>query len=249
MKKLLICILFIFLHSNLVFAGSTLEMDNDGEIEVKVSKFNPNRLKVVGDRITNVRYNVEDLDLDYNQNSGEVFFKPKYKKDKFDIFLSTEMGNTYKLTLVVDDLPSQQIFIRKKDFTLQNYAEGSILSREKEIEDNSYFNFDEDYKISAINLIRLMESLKETKDFSIVSRDGGVLKYKEGLSVAWLFSFIKNDHSTISGEVLRVTNKSSEKVDLKEEDFFKKGIRAVSLSKLTLEPKESCHLYQVGGGK
>ena len=75
-----------------------------------------------------------------------------------------------------------------------------------------------------------------------------LLNYKS-FRVDWLYSYIKNDKSGISGEIAKITNISDHKIILKEEMFFRRGIRAVRLEKFELEPKESCYLFFVGGDK
>lgn len=248
--KMIKIFMFLFLISSSLFAKDYSVKDN-GEVEVIISKDNINRLKVFHDRIKDIRTNSNELMIETDKTSGEIYLKPTYGKDKIDVFLKTENGFTYKLILKVKDISSQQIFINRNDFTLQNYADADILRREKLklINENLYFNFEDDYKLSAINLIRAMSSNVVLKEFTIANREyQNLLSYKN-FKVDWLYSYIKNDKSGISGEIAKITNISDHKIILKEEMFFRKGIRAVRLEKFELEPKESCYLFFVGGDK
>ena len=98
-----------------------------------------------------------------------------------------------------------------------------------------------------IKLIRAMSSNVVLKEFTVIDKKyQNLLNYKN-FKVDWLYSYIKNDKSGISGEIAKITNISNHKIILKEEMFFRKGIRAVRLEKFELEPKESCYLFFVGG--
>ena len=248
--KFLKIFIFCLLISFNSFGKDYAIKDNE-EVEVVISKYNINRLKIFNDRIKDIRVNSNELIIETDKISGEIYLKPVYGKDKIDIFLKTENGFTYKLILKVKDISSQQIFINRQDFTLQNYATADILRREKLklINENLYFNFEDDYKLSAINLIRAMSSNVILKEFNIVDRDYNRLLKYDNFKVEWLYSYIKNDQSGISGEIAKITNTSSKKISLKEEMFFRKGIRAVRLEKFELEPKEECLLFFVGGDK
>jgi hypothetical protein len=92
-----------------------------------------------------------------------------------------------------------------------------------------------------------MSSQAKLKQFSILDRNYQKLLNYNDLKVEWLFSYIKNNKSGISGEIAKITNKTHKKLKLNEEMFFRQGIRAVMLEKLELKPEESCYLYLVGG--
>lgn len=225
-------------------------IEDNGEIEVIISKDNINRLKIFHDRIKDIRANSDELVIEADRIGGEIFIRPTIGKDNIDIFIKTENGFSYKLILKVKDIKGQQIFINRNDSTLQNYANSDFLRREKLklIDENLYFDFNDNYKLSAINLLRAMSSRAKLKEFSIISRKSQrILNYRD-FRVEWLFSYIRNDGSGISGEVARIINISDKKIELTEDIFFRKGIRAVRIEKLELQPNEFSFLYFVGGG-
>ena len=233
---------------NYAFA-KVYEIERDGELTAIISRHNPNRIKVINDRIKRIDCNEAELSIRSDSNTGEIFLKPASKNDTFNIFITTEQGITYKLLLKAKDIISQQIFLQRKEFTLKNYSEAVGIRKEKPIEtDSYYFDFEEDFKIASINLLKHMSSFHTLKEFNIIQRHSNILKYKKGLKVSWEYSYIKNDNSGISGEILYITNKTGQDVELNELDFFSTGIRAVKLDKHTLGVGESCYLYQIGGG-
>jgi hypothetical protein len=232
-----------------VYAKDYSAQDN-GEVEVVISRENVNRFKIFHDRIKDIRANPDELTIETDRVSGELFLRPAFGRNNIDAFIKTEKGFTYKIVFKVRDLPAQQIFINRNDFTLQNYADADILRREKLklIDENLYFDFQDNYKLSAINLIRAMSSGVNLREFTHVDRDSRrILNYRD-FKVEWLFSYIKSDKSGISGEIARITNISRGKIELAEDMFFRNGIRAVRLEKMELGPNESALLYFVGGG-
>lgn len=240
--------LFLFLISTSIYAKD-YTVENNGEIEVIISRDNLNRLKIFHDRIKEIRANPDEMAIEEDRVGGEIFIRPYFGRNDIDIFLKTENGFTYKLILKVKNVKSQQIFINRNDFTLQNYANADILRREKLklIDENLYFDFNDNYKLSAINLIRAMSSGATIREFTTVDRGSNRLLNYINFKVEWLYSYIKNDTSGISGEVAKITNISGKRIEFTEDIFFRSGIRAVRIEKLSLEPKESCLLYFVGG--
>ena len=246
--KLLLIVLIMTFSIN-VYASDYLVEDN-GEIEVVISRENVNRFKIFYDRIKDIRSNPDELIVEADKAGGELFIRPVFGKNIIDAFIKTEKGFTYKIIFKVKDLPSQQIFLNRNDLTLKNYADSDNLRRDKLklIDENLYFDFNENYKLSVINLIRAMSSMTKLKEFSIINRDYQKLLSFNGIRVEWLYSYVKNDRSGISGEIANITNISDKEIEINEDTFLKKGVRAVRVERLKLQPKESCLLYFVGGG-
>jgi hypothetical protein len=121
------------------------------------------------------------------------------------------------------------------------------MEKLKLIDENLFFDFADNYQLSAINLIRAMLSRAKLKQFSILDREYQKLLNYGNLKAEWLHTYRKNDKSGISGEIIRITNTIDKSIELQEEMFFRHGIRAVTLEKTELKSKESCYLYLVGG--
>lgn len=250
MKKIvLFLIIFMFLVKNNLFARD-YSVENNGSVSVIISRNNLNRIKVFNDRIKDITANNDELIIKADSTNGEIFIKPNVFKDIIEIFIKTENNATYKLILKIkNDIPAQQVFLNREETTLKNFADADYLRREKLklIDENQFFDFDEKYQISAINLIRAMSSMAQIRGFNVVNRKEQEILDYDNFKVYWLYSYMKNDKSGISGEIALITNISNKEIILNEEIFFRHGIRAVRLEKLTLRPNESCHLYFVGG--
>ncbi len=246
MKRLILLISLVAL--NVAYAADYYLQDN-GETEVFISREGINRVKVFYDRIKDIRANTNELSIETDKARGEIYIKPYYSISKSDIYLTTENNLTYKLTLKVKDVASQQIFINRDTSFVENNSSLDTLRREKLklINKNLYFNFEEDYKLASINLIRAMSSRANLKDFSIVKRKSQILWYNKLYRVKWLYSYIVNNKGGVSGEIAEIENLSKQEINLKEEAFLTRGIRGVRLEKLRLQPGEIGYLYLIGG--
>lgn len=246
MKKILFLILF-FCFNNLL--AKEYFVEDNGEIEVVISRDNINRIKIFNDRIKDIRANSDEIIVDADKKLGEIYIRPAFGKDNIDVYLNTENSFNYKLILKVEDIKSQQIFLNREDFTLKKYADSDILRRQKLklIDENLYFNFEENFKLSAINLIRAMSLGIKLQDFNIVNRNyENIINYKD-LKANWIVSYVQNKNLNISGEIIKITNISNKDIVLDEKMFFKKGIRAIRLESLVLKPNNSTFLYLIGG--
>lgn len=252
-KKFLCFIIFFNIFISFNCFSTDYFVENNDEIEVILSKNNINRFKVFNDRIKSYRFNGNELKIDADKINGELYILPNTSKSQIEFFVLTENQKTYKVLFnVKNNLVGQQIFLNKNDFTLGNYAHSDFIRREKLklINENLYFDFDDEYEIATINLIRAMSSLAKLDEFSIINREEKniyLLRYQKIIKVKWLYSYIKNDDSNISGEIAEVINVSDKKIEITEDMFMKRGITAIKLEKYELEPKETTKLFFVGG--
>ncbi|MDR0422973.1 MAG: type-F conjugative transfer system secretin TraK [Rickettsiales bacterium] len=251
-SSLIYYVSIILITTTTLYAKDYSIQDN-GELDVIISSSNVNRLKVFHDRITNIRTNADELKIDTDKATGELYLKPTGVNRNIDVFLKTENGYTYKLVLKVkDNISAQQVFINREEFTLNKYSEINLIRKETQslIDNNLYFDFDTDYKLSAVNLMRAMSNTSKLQGWNIVKRDKQELLDIKGFDVEWLYSYVKSTaNSNISGEITLITNTTDKSVELKEEMFLRRGIRAISVEKQLLQPKESCFMYMIGGDK
>jgi hypothetical protein len=107
-------------------AAQVLEVLPDGEVEAFISASELSRVKVNNDRIRAIRSNDGELEIVEDNALGEVYILPNVQKP-INIFIATEKNNTYKLLLVPQKTPSEQIFLNPK--TPKKKAEDDKQSR------------------------------------------------------------------------------------------------------------------------
>lgn len=238
-----------------VFAVTTgeqvIEMASDTEATASASAYNLNRIKVIGDRISSVIYNDGEASIAQDNQAGEIYLRKtdlNNGTNSMDLFIKTENGHTYKLILQFKDtLPAVQIFIKSKRYTLTDINNAKPIRREEDnIRSSDYLNFQQNFEVATINLFRHMAQRNNIRGVLITNRSGLLLSFRKDVKIEWEYSYALVG-SKYSGELSRVTNITNEVITLTEDDFMAKGVRAVKLDKLILQPKESCYLYQLGG--
>lgn len=115
MKAYSFWLLALISVSEMANAKQTKEVMPDGEIEAFISEGELSRIKVIDDRIKAIRSNQGDLELLEDAKVGEVYIRPvRPGKAPINIFVTTEKSHTYKLLLIPQKMPSEQIFIKCK---------------------------------------------------------------------------------------------------------------------------------------
>lgn len=191
-----------------------------------VSRTGPNRIAVAGQKIVNAIYDPTQFDVQTDAQIGQVFLFPKTDLEGA-LFLTTDQNETYALTLMPDEVPSQEIVlaakkkpVTKEDSSLSYHKPMSTLAIEKAA------SFDTAIKHLLITMAR--DELPE--GFTVTNACGsGCLKGFSG--------------ERFAGRILLHTNTSQAPVTLTEKLFYEKGVIAVAIEKPTLEPGESTHIY------
>ncbi len=104
-------------------AIQTLDATNHAELEAAVSATGVSRVALAGDRIRRVIRSPGGFDVEHDAASGDLYLRPLDAPDPawderpvdplpVTLFLGTERGFTYRLTLTPDARPSAQVLIR-----------------------------------------------------------------------------------------------------------------------------------------
>ena len=191
-----------------------------------VSRTGPNRIAVAGQKIVNAIYDPTQFDVQTDAQIGQVFLFPKTDLEGA-LFITTDQNETYALTLMPDEVPSQEIVLaaKKKPVT----KEDSSLSYRKPMSTlaiDKAASFDAAIKHLLITMAR--DDLPE--GFSVTNACGsGCLKGFSG--------------ERFAGRILLQTNTSQAPVTLTEKLFYEKGVIAVAIEKPDLKPGESTRIY------
>ncbi len=104
-------------------AIQTLDASDHAELEAAVSATGVTRVALADDRIRRVIRSPGGFDVEHDAASGDLYLRPLEAPDStldgmpgtplpITLFLGTERGFTYRLTLVPDSRPSAQVLIR-----------------------------------------------------------------------------------------------------------------------------------------
>lgn len=227
-RKILISLLCLLPVSS--FALQVKNASPEETISAQVSAHTLSRIFVKGDRIQHVRGKKGLYQLQYDKKTGAIYIKPMtvYSNKPFNIFITTESGKDYPLFLIPIDTPSETVEIRPKHFNAK---------KAKHWEEQA------PYQTTLLTLIQHMVNESTPPGYQLESPDKDYFwKAKPNLQVK-LLNIYQGDR--LQGEVAEVRNLSNRSVRIKEEDFYRHGIRAVALKSHLIKPKGVTQLYRV----
>lgn len=232
MKKLLIItIFFTNLFINYSFAAQIKEVVDGSELVFNISNKDLNRIKIINDKILNIKHAEDELIISSIDELGESYIRSaRSDTELIAIYIITEKGHTYKLLLKPKSIPSTQIILKNSEIspTLNNNLDIAV--------DNSE-------KIDILNLLKLMagSNLKIDKNYVLSSSTGIFFQSKE-IEVK---KFMLYQSDNLTGLVLKLKNKTSEEIRIAEKTFYREGVKAIMMETNKLNPKSEIIVYIV----
>lgn len=210
-------------------AAQTKMVEDGSEFSAEISKSDINRIKVVGDRIKDIKSNSGELEVSVEEKKGEIYIRPTTIAENrpLNLFIITEQGFTYKALLYPKAIPAEQILLRNDDVVTNSDVEVAKITK------NSY-------EQQIIALIRAMREKKKVEGYQVKSDrknlDLGDLDVRR-ISVYKGQNFI--------GEIFTLKNSTKTLISVEEKMFFKNGVRAVKIENPNLLPDESTEIFIV----
>ncbi|HIT95469.1 MAG TPA: type-F conjugative transfer system secretin TraK [Candidatus Aphodousia faecavium] len=190
-----------------------------------VSLTGPNRIAVMGKKITNAIFDARQLDMQTEEATGQIFVFPK-TNEPIALFVTTEDKETHALTLVPQAIRSQEIILGAK----APQRVKSVSSYQPKAFSEAIDAPDLDRRVT--KLIRALARDELPDGFHATNRCGkGCIK------------LMANDE--LVGKVLLHTNTSQSTVTLEEKFFYERGVLAVALQKATLHPQDFTRIFVV----
>lgn len=112
-------LLFVVFVCFMVFGATSkqlLDLASDDSGEAFISLDDLTRFKTIDDRIKLVYANAGEIEVRDDVVLGEVYIRLiRSSMSPITIFVATEKGRTYKMLLVPQKIPAEQVFIRHKE--------------------------------------------------------------------------------------------------------------------------------------
>lgn len=226
-NKLITCLLLSI--PMLSYAEQRLFIQEGGNVTANISASSLNRIAVQGDRIANVKGMTGQFQLEKDLNLGQVFIQPNSPEDKapIHIYITTEQGKTYSLTLLSNDMPAENIVL------VSNSVQDKEISWEKT----------SSYETTIVNIIKAMHNDAPLEGF--YSSQKAKNDYQiPGLSISSRHAYLG---SKLQGHSYEIKNEMDDDVTLNTSDFYKSGIRAISILNKSLSPQSKTTVYVVRG--
>lgn len=190
-----------------------------------VSLTGPNRIAVTGKKITNAIYEASQLEVQTDAVTGQVFVFPK-TKDAVALFLTTEDKETHALTLIPQSVRSQEIVLGNT----KQKGQQSEIHAPRTFKETIVSAPDLDKKVT--RLIRALARNELPDGFHATNRCGS-------------FCLKSLTSESLIGKVLVHQNTSEQSITLEEKLFYQKGVLAVAIENVHLEPKAMTRVYVI----
>ena len=210
--------------------------------EVVMSKQEQNLLEVKGRRISSVIPSVAGV-LAYQQDTTNGILYFSLANDNYmgtvTLFVNDDEGGRYRLILVPTNQPAQEITIVPTNDSKSNTNKDDS-NQERENLNGSYIY---EIKKAMFNLARAANGIDVSEDMTRIAVNKDIPLWKE----AKLTLLNRYDSGNLMGEEYQLTNITNSVLQLREQEFYRNNVLAVSLTKLSLEPNESAFVYVVRG--
>lgn len=210
--------------------------------EVVMSKQEQNLLEVKGRRISSVIPSVAGV-LAYQQDTTNGILYFSLANDNYmgtvTLFVNDDEGGRYRLILVPTNQPAQEItIVPTSDSKFNTNKDDS--NQERENLNGSYIY---EVKKAMFNLARAANGIDVSEDMTRIAVNKDIPLWKE----AKLTLLNRYDSGNLIGEEYQLTNVTNSVLQVREQEFYRNNVLAVSLTKLSLEPNESAFVYVVRG--
>lgn len=232
----------VMLFSGSVYATQYVQADEARQLDAVISPAAMTRISIEGGRIINVRFLDGELDLQKDEIAGQVYVKPTTSQKKVNLFVTGDSNKTYLLGLLTTGKQADSIVIQER--TAQDNQQRQIEHMQARIP-RSVSNREDSYTRS-IKAFLIAIANNNTSGFGVqvTPSYAEVPLWKEVLFIR------KNRYSAadLYAESYVLTNVSKQPLVLSEQEFFKPGVLAVAIRKLTLNPGQQTEVYIVTSG-
>ena len=211
------------------YAEQRLVVQQGGNITANIASSALNRIAVQGDRIASIKGSAGQFQLEKDLSLGQIFIRPNSEDDKtpIHIYITTEQGHTYSLTLLSTDMPAENI----------------ILVSNSNQNKSANWETTAPYETVLVNIIKAMHNQSELEGF--YSKPKSKYNHKiKGLLITNQESYLGDK---LQGYHYQVENITENEMILKHADFYKNDVRAISILTKTLPPQGKTSLYIVRG--
>ncbi|MFZ9470689.1 MAG: type-F conjugative transfer system secretin TraK [Rickettsiales bacterium] len=224
-KSYLIILSLIF--ANEAMAIQNKEVNDGDEFNAVISRNDLNRIKVVNDKIRDIKSNNQELDLNVDEKNGEVYLRvaSAYENKPINIFILTQQNQTYKGILYPKLIPAEQIILNNENIGLANNYLNKINNK------NSY-------EKEILELMNAMRRGQKIENYQIKRNS----KYIDLGDLSMKRSEIYKGVN-MTGEVYIIKNSTKQILNLDEKFFYKNGVKAIKIEKRELLPNEQSQVF------
>lgn len=209
-----------------VFALQIVDTVEGHNAFVKVSEKETTLLRIEHAKITGMVFTDGELIVDKNEANGSAYIRPGIKGKPINLRVESSSGLLHNLILQVNDIPQEDVVLREPAKETTELPAGTSYTNQIKalivgMADGETTRFNFQKKMVPI-------ALWENTSFMLVAT------YKARMMV---------------GEKYELTNTGKTQMRMVEQEFYRKGVVAVGIEKMILEPGEMTRVFVVRGGQ
>ena len=216
-------------------ADETIPVSDNGEVNCSASKSDLTRVALVDDEfvaVSRIETGVpsNDISIVHEPTRGDLYLSvPEgYNKSHLSFFGTTRAGYVYKFTCRVQNIPTQQVFVRNEALEQERLAlEGP--SQEPDMQEAS------------VQLVRAMFEQREMVGYSISDVPRAAVNIGD-LKIQLTSQYFG---PVLTGQVMRIENTGSEEITLTDALVGGRSALAVSVGNRALAPGQATSAFVV----
>ena len=199
---------------------------------VKISAKETTRLAVENGKIASLIMSDGDLYVEKDADRGQMFIRPLVLNKPINVRALLASGATYNLVMQAVDVPQEDVIIRDS-LSVDRSDKGA----------SAKFGRSPSTPLakSVRNLVAAMaqESTPMNVDVRPINQE---MALWEGTKFVLLATY--TDMGMV-GEKYRLTNVSQQQIRLVEQELYRKGVIAVAIENMQLDPRQSTNIYVI----
>ncbi len=220
-------------HSAL--ADETIPVSDNGEVNCSASKSDLTRVALVDDEfvaVSRIETGIpsNDISIVHEPTRGDLYLSvPEgYSKSHLSFFGTTQAGFVYKFTCRVENIPTQQVFVRNAALEEERLALTGGAQQP-------------DMQDASVQLVRAMFEQREIGGYSISDIPRAAVNIGE-LKIQLTSQYLG---PVLTGQVMRIENTGSEEVTLTDALVGGRSALAVSVGNRSLAPGQATSAFVV----
>jgi len=166
------------------------------------------------------------LNIDKNPRSGQIYVRPLDRGEPVSLFLTSEAGATYALTLQPVDMPAESLILKEQ---AQHAAKPSRAEQTDSLEQ------------MVKELALLMASDRLPPDMEVRER-GEEMRLWQGTRFVQLRSWLG---AAVAADLFQLTNTGTAEMRVAEPELYRPGVLGVAVENQSLRPGEATRIFVI----
>jgi conjugal transfer pilus assembly protein TraK len=223
----MVCLAAVAMCSPVAHALQIITPTEGSNTFVRISAKELTRIAVDGGKVRSVLYSEGELQIEKDDDRGQVFVRPAMLDKPINVRVITSSNRTYSLILQAADVPQEDVIIQDGD---QSAAARPVTAPRAT-----------GWQSGIRSLVLAMASGEKLQAVQVEPRNREIVLWE---GVKFILETVYRDR-VLTGEKYRLHNLSSSRIRMTEQEFYRKGVVAVGIESLALEPGQNTVVYVV----